>query len=118
MTPAKVDRYTCRRPLQPLDDRYDRYDRYTRLLTVWPAPDTGYGFTDLPPPYPSSRAPRGRAPANQVTAGYGKHILNKDTCSVNENEVRRESISKSPNHACVGDLTWSHGAPAHLASRS
>ena len=32
MTPAKVNRYTCRRPLQPLDDRYDRYDRYTRLL--------------------------------------------------------------------------------------
>ena len=47
MTPAKVDRYTCRRPLQPLDDRYDRY---TRLLTVWPAPDTGYGFTVLPLP--------------------------------------------------------------------
>ena len=44
MTPAKVDRYTFRRPLQPLDDRYDRYDRYTRLHTVyWPAaaPDTG-----------------------------------------------------------------------------
>ena len=42
-----VTAYTCRRPLQPLDDRYDRYDRYTRLLTVWPAPDTGYGFTPV-----------------------------------------------------------------------
>ena len=28
-----------------------------------------YGFTDLPPPSPSPRAPRRRAPTNQVTAG-------------------------------------------------
>ena len=51
MTPAKVDRYTCRRPLQPLDDRYDRYDRYTRgFLRFGLPPDTGYGFTGSPPP--------------------------------------------------------------------
>ena len=59
MTPAEVDRYTHRRPLQPLDDRYDRYDRYT---TVTPPTIQGpgifsyllriYGFTDLPPSLP------------------------------------------------------------------
>ena len=59
MTPAEVDRYTRRRPLQPLDDRYDRYDRYS---TVTPSTIPGpryfpyvlriYGFTDLPPSLP------------------------------------------------------------------
>ena len=59
MTPAEVDRYTRRRPLQPLDYRYDRYDRYS---TVTPSTIQGpdhfpyvlriYGFTDLPPSLP------------------------------------------------------------------
>ena len=31
MTPAEVDRYTRRRPLQPLGYRYDRYDRYSTV---------------------------------------------------------------------------------------
>ena len=59
MTPAEVDRYTRRRPLQPLDYRYDRYDRYS---TVTPSTIQGpdhfpyvlriYIFTLLPPSLP------------------------------------------------------------------
>ena len=77
MTPAEVDRYTRRRPLQPLDYRYDRYDRYStplhhllsRAQIIF---HMYYGFTYLhfyPPPSPSSQGPLRRAPTNQVTAG-------------------------------------------------
>ena len=62
-----------------------------------PKRPVGYGFTDLriyPPPSPSSRAPRTRAPANQVTAGVCHDVRWASQCVAS----RLERMLSQPAH--------------------